>query len=90
MSTPRNSPELRARPKASTIMVLAFGVPLRICGNLLFQLKERVHMTEQIAESHTYRVGHITFIVTPVYPNRKSETIFDILLKLMKADVERL
>lgn len=71
-------------------MVLAFGVPLRTCGNLLFQLKERVHMPEQTAKVHTYRVGHITFIVTPVYPNGQGETIFDILLKLMKADVERL
>lgn len=47
-------------------------------------------MTEQIAGSHRYRVGHITFIVTPVYPNGQGETIFDILLKLMKADTERL
>jgi len=47
-------------------------------------------MPEQTAQAHTYRVGHITFIVTPVYSQGEGETIFDILLKLMKADTERI
>ena len=37
-------------------------------------------------QDHAYKVGHITFIVTPVYRSGQGETIFDILLKLMKAD----
>lgn len=47
-------------------------------------------MLEQAVIEHKYRVGNITFIVTPVYPQGRGETIFDILLKLMKADVERI
>ena len=37
-------------------------------------------------ENHAYKVGHITFIVTPVYPSGRGETMSAILLKLMKAD----
>ena len=47
-------------------------------------------MPESATEQYTYQVGKITFIVTPVYTDKKSgETIKDILLKLMKADIER-
>jgi hypothetical protein len=39
-------------------------------------------------ENQTYRVGHVTFIVTPVYhPAGKGESLLSILLKLMKADI---
>jgi len=37
----------------------------------------------------TYQVGNITFIVTPVYKTERSESIVAILLRLMKADAER-
>lgn len=39
----------------------------------------------------TYQVGGITFIVTPVYKpqQEKGESLAAILLRLMKADVER-
>jgi len=40
-------------------------------------------------QSHTYRVGNITLIVTPVYAPERGETMLAILLKLMKADIER-
>ena len=40
-------------------------------------------------QSHTYRVGNITFIVTPFYAPEQGETMLAILLKLMKADIER-
>ena len=43
-------------------------------------------MPEMTNQDHTYKVGHINFIVTPVYRAGLGETIFDILLKLMKAD----
>lgn len=37
-----------------------------------------------------YRIGKITFNVTPVYKDKKpGETIRDILIKLMRADIER-
>jgi len=38
---------------------------------------------------HTYKVGNINFIVTPVYPSGKNKTIIEILLELMKEDVEQ-
>ena len=40
-------------------------------------------------EQYTYQVGKIHFIVTPVYKDKRSgETMEDILLKLMLADLE--
>ena len=40
-------------------------------------------------EQYTYRVEKINFIVTPVYKDKGSgETMKDILLKLMLADME--
>ena len=44
-------------------------------------------MQEQTETKYTYRVGHINFIVTPIYQQKCNETIFSILLKLMKAEV---
>ena len=46
-------------------------------------------MSANTSKEHIYKVGHITFIVTPVYQTGQGETIFDILLKLMKADAGR-
>ena len=44
----------------------------------------------QSNENQTYRVGNVTFIVTPVYHSaRQGETLLSILLKLMKADTGR-
>jgi len=40
-------------------------------------------------QEYAYKVGNITFIVTPVYKPGQGETIAEILLKLMKADVLR-
>ena len=40
-------------------------------------------------EQYTYQVGKINFIVTPVYKDKRTgETMKDILLKLMLADLE--
>lgn len=40
-------------------------------------------------EQYTYQVGKINFIVTPAYKDKESgETMKDILLKLMLADLE--
>ena len=40
-------------------------------------------------EEYIYQVGKITFIVTPVYKDKRAgETMADILLKLMLADLE--
>jgi hypothetical protein len=38
--------------------------------------------------SHTYRVGNINFIVTPVYPSQRGETMSAIMLKLMNTEIE--
>ena len=47
-------------------------------------------MPDNGREQYTYQVGKITFIVKPVYKDKEpGETIMDILLKLMRADIER-
>ena len=46
-------------------------------------------MPDTTVQNHTYKVGHITFIVTPVYKSGHGDTISEILLKLMKSDVGR-
>jgi len=46
-------------------------------------------MTNTETQNITYRVGNITFIVTPVYQTAQGESVAAILLRLMKADVER-
>jgi len=38
--------------------------------------------------NHTYRIGNINFIVTPVYPSKRGETMSAILLKLMNTELE--
>ena len=40
-------------------------------------------------QSNTYRMGNIHFIVTPVYSAKESETVFTLLLRLMKADWDK-
>ena len=40
-------------------------------------------------EPHKYRVGNITFVVTPVFKEDRGETLFSILLRLMKTDIEK-
>lgn len=49
----------------------------------------RPHMEDPVPvkEEYTYQVGKIQFIVTPVYKD-KGESMRDILLKLMLADLE--
>jgi len=47
-------------------------------------------MAERTAEQYTYQIAKIKFIVSPVYKGKEpGETMMDILLKLIKADVER-
>jgi len=55
-------------------------------GHFVLLLKRGLAVQVVESRDQTYKVGHITFIVTPVYRNGQGETIFDILLKLMKAD----
>ena len=44
-------------------------------------------MSEKKA-SHTYKINDkMTFIVTPVYKEDKGETLYSILLNLMKAEM---
>lgn len=50
--------------------------------------KEGAIMPESKQEQYIYQVDKITFVVTPVY-NESGEAIQDILLKLMRADLER-
>ena len=39
--------------------------------------------------SNIYQVGKIKFIVTPVYESSQGESLFSVLLRLMKADSEQ-
>ena len=48
-----------------------------------------IYMPDATSQDHTYTVGHITFIVTPVYQSGQGDTITEILLKMMIADVGR-
>lgn len=47
-------------------------------------------MSESTIQTHAYHIGNITFIVTPVYSTTKNETLLSILLKLMKADTDKI
>ena len=51
--------------------------------------RKEAHMEVPVPtkEEYTYQVGKIQFIVTPVYKD-KGESMRDILLKLMLADLE--
>ena len=49
------------------------------------KLYQRGHGMEK-SESYIYEIGKIKFIVEPVYKD-KGETILDIILKLMLADL---
>jgi hypothetical protein len=44
-------------------------------------------MLNETNQEHIYQIGHITFIVTPVYQSGQGENVLSILLKLMKSDV---
>ena len=46
-------------------------------------------MPNKTIQEHNYQVGKINFVVTPVYRPEPGESIFSILLKLIKADIER-
>ena len=46
-------------------------------------------MQEQAEMEYVHHVGNINLIITPIYQQTCNETIFSILLKLMKAEVEQ-
>jgi len=54
-----------------------------------YLILKRVITLDNGNQKITYQVGNITFIVTPVYQTERSESIVAILLRLMKADAER-
>jgi len=43
-------------------------------------------MDTGVNQDQTYKVGNIEFIVTPIYREVQGETIYELLLKMMKAD----
>ncbi|MDR2589696.1 MAG: hypothetical protein LBC71_01725 [Oscillospiraceae bacterium] len=45
-------------------------------------------MSATVNQSHTYKVGNINFIVTPVYKTDGGEQMHELLLKLMKAEID--
>ena len=58
-------------------------------GHCFSLRRKEAHMEVPVPtkEEYTYQVGKIQFIVTPVYKD-KGESMRDILLKLMLADLE--
>ncbi len=54
-----------------------------------FRVKRGRDMPNTECQDHIYQVGHITFIVTPIYSPMQGENLLSILLKLMKADAEQ-
>lgn len=47
-------------------------------------------MIAAATEQYSYQVGKITFIVKPVYKDKEhGETVKDILIKLMKAEMDK-
>jgi len=47
---------------------------------------EGLFMDTGVNQDQSYKVGHIEFIVTPIYREGHGETIYELLLKMMKAD----
>ena len=46
-------------------------------------------MSEKACQEHIYQVEKTQFIVTPVYQSNRGEPMSMILLKLMKAEINR-
>jgi hypothetical protein len=63
-----------------------------ICSPLRFvsvkQDGEQLMKNEIVNCAQTYKVGHVTFIVIPVYRTNQGETVSELLIKLMKAEVD--
>lgn len=60
------------------------GLPMNIDKKI--NLKFKKQKSNSIEDSSTYQVDGKVFIVTPVFRNEASETLGDILLKLMKTE----
>ncbi len=88
-------PETERYQRPALLLCWPLAFPCRQMGSICDEtanLKRR-EMKEVImpisgAEQYSYQIGNITFVVTPVY-QEPGETIVAILLKLMKADIER-
>ena len=60
------------------------GLPMNIEKKI--NLKFKKQKSNSIEDSSTYQVDGKVFIVTPVFRDEASETLGDILLKLMKTE----
>lgn len=86
-------PKVEQCKRAAPPKVPPFCVSPRDKGGLsvigFVSLWKEAHMEDPVPvkEEYTYQVGKIQFIVTPVYKD-KGESMRDILLKLMLADLE--
>lgn len=78
----------RAAPSAVRLSAFPHGTRGTV-GHCFVSLWKEAHMEDPVPvkEEYTYQVGKIQFIVTPVYKD-KGESMRDILLKLMLADLE--
>ena len=61
------------------------GLPMNIDKKI--NLKFKKQKSNSIEDSSTYQVDGKVFIITPVFRHVASETLGDILLKLMKTDI---
>ena len=95
LSTARNWPEVKAKRAARERC--PFAVPGTMEGRTMQpQFKEQTKTKSIPLDNgdatpcaHTYRVGNINFIVTPIYQSGRGETMSAILLKLMNTEVEQ-
>ncbi len=78
----------RAAPPRCRLSAFPHGTRGTV-GHCFSLRRKEAHMEVPVPtkEEYTYQVGKIQFIVTPVYKD-KGESMRDILLKLMLADLE--
>ena len=78
----------RAAPPRCRLSAFPHGTRGTV-GHCFSLRRKEAHMEVPVPtkEKYTYQVGKIQFIVTPVYKD-KGESMRDILLKLMLADLE--
>ena len=63
-------------------------------GDFTMQAKktnpEKAKNPEMLTLDSTYRIGHRSFIVEPVFKEESSQTLGEVLLRLMKSESEKL
>lgn len=59
-------------------------------SNTLSPYTEKAKNPEMLTLDSTYRIGNRSFIVEPVFKEESSQTLGEVLLRLMKSESEKL